>query len=250
VLGPLVERERQRHAGERRALRGDGGLAPARRLARGEVEQRPEEVDRAADPLAVRLPGVGLEQHAEPVPPAPVAVREVRARLAVPEARGGVLVVGERRVEVERQVPARGEAPDDRRVERERGRAERRRAVSAGPRWLGRWFGPNRSLPSTFRTGTNTTVTRASGPARPAASHSRSAMKPASLPSISPAWMPPWNKIVSRRRARAAAGSSAPSALTASASMGRPSGVVPNVVQRARPGKARSNARQSRSTSA
>ena len=68
-----------------------------------------------------------------------------------------------------------------------------RKPISSGPRWFGRWFGPKRSWPSTLNTGTNTTVTAVERARRGLALEQRRAAtrKPASLPSISPAWMPP-----------------------------------------------------------
>jgi len=67
-------------------------------------------------------------------------------------------------------------------------------------------------------------------------SSSRSTQKPASLPSISPAWMPPSASSTGRFFAWLALGSKVPSALATSASIGRPCGVWPNFSQRTRPG--------------
>ena len=63
-------------------------------------------------------------------------------------------------------------------------------------------------------------------------SASRSARKPASLPSISPAWIPPCTSSTGTPRFFACSAVSAPVRVTASASIGRPSGVRPNSKQR------------------
>ena len=77
----------------------------------------------------------------------------------------------------------------------------------------------------------------------------RSARKPASLPSISPAWMPPCTRITGNLRACAAPGSKTPLRVTTRTSCGRPSGVVPKFRQRTASGYASAKAAHKRSTS-
>lgn len=129
-------------------------------------------------------------------------------------------------------------------------RALVRQPWERGPFWLGRWCGEECSCPSTLKMGTKTKVRwrRRPGSAVPSRS-SRRSWKPASLPSISPGWIPARAKTTGRPRRRAFSGVSVPSSLAASAQRGRPSPVVPKRSARSRPRKRRVKARTSVSTS-
>ncbi len=71
----------------------------------------------------------------------------------------------------------------------------------------------------------------------------------ASLPSISPAWMPLWMRITGLPSRRAASGVKAPSAERTTSGSGRPAAEAPKVVSRIRAGIAFSSRRRKSSVS-
>ena len=86
----------------------------------GELEDRLQRVVGARGALGVGPPAVGLDEHAEAIARGRVHLGEPRRRLADREAGARILVLDERRVEVDRQVAQRGQPGDDGR--RDRGR--------------------------------------------------------------------------------------------------------------------------------
>ena len=119
----------QRHAGpaecEVRAIRNTFRRAPRLRVRGRVLEDGLQRVIRALRALAIRAPAVGLDQHAEPAARCLVEVGEPRWRLALREARGGIVVVDERGIEVDGQMAERGQP------RRERGRQGRRQLLEA-----------------------------------------------------------------------------------------------------------------------
>src|SRR5262245_24569539 len=98
------------------------------------------------------------------------------------------------------------------------------------------------------------TKTKVTSPRTPGSavrwSSSRRSWKPASLPSISPGWIPASANTTGRPRRRAFSGVRTPSSLAASTHSGRPSPLVPKRWAWTRPRKRRGKFRASVSTSA
>jgi len=117
-----------------------------------------------------------------------------------------------------------------------------RQPVSSGPFWFGRFQRPKRSWPSRLKAGTKSIAMRSSTERQaPSESISRKAMKPASLPSLSPGWMPAWSMRSGTERGSARE--------TTRARIARPSAEWPNSRLCTSRGQAAANAVHSRATS-
>jgi hypothetical protein len=128
---------------------------------------------RAAGLEVIAAPGLGRDHHRD-------VVLELRAV-------GGVQVDEQRRLPPPPTAPGAPRISGASALMKSRFRlspvAVVRNPISSGPRWLGRWLGPNRSWPSTLKVGTNTTVDprRAARAATAPVSRSRANAEPGVL---------------------------------------------------------------------
>jgi hypothetical protein len=105
-----------------------------------------------------------------------------------------------------------------------------RQPWTEGPRWLGRLYIDARSWPSALKIGMKIRLVRSSRPSLPRSAMSRSSIIPASLPSISPEWMPAWASRMGLPGSSLGSGPSSGSLLTKTASRSRPWADLPKTV--------------------